>query len=74
VCIFLEIIFHIHNFNVVLVPYFIVCFLSQEVKELLIIYFTPFLEIPLLMFQFSIFSANLISKPEHWKKTIKILK
>ena len=34
-------------------------------KELTI--FTPFLEIFLIIFQLVIFSANLISKPNHWK-------
>ena len=36
-----------------------------ESKDLTL--FSPFLEVFLIIFQLAIFSANLISKPKHWK-------
>lgn len=49
------------------VQYLVVGFSAKKLKEPEIIYFLPFLEIGLLLFQFSIFITNLISKPNHWK-------
>jgi cellulose synthase/poly-beta-1,6-N-acetylglucosamine synthase-like glycosyltransferase len=50
-----------------LVQFLIIGFSAKKLKEPQIIYLLPFLEIGLLLFQFSIFIANLISKPNHWK-------
>lgn len=49
------------------VQYLVVGFSTKKLKEPQIIYFLPFLEIGLLLFQFSIFITNLILKPNHWK-------
>ncbi len=40
---------------------------SVKLQESNIIYFLPFLEIFLILFQITIFIANSISKPTHWK-------
>lgn len=59
-----------------LLPFVLVYFLitstliglaAKKLKESQLIYFFPFLEIGLLLFQFSIFITNLWSKPKHWK-------
>ena len=50
-----------------LVQFIVVGLSAKKLKETQIIYFLPFLEIGLLLFQFSIFISNLISKPNHWK-------
>lgn len=50
-----------------LVQYIVVGISAKKLKEPQIIFFLPFLEIGLLLIQISIFSANLISKPDHWK-------
>jgi glycosyltransferase involved in cell wall biosynthesis len=50
-----------------LLQYIIVGISAKKLKEPQIIFFLPFLEIGLLLIQISIFSANLISKPNHWK-------
>lgn len=47
--------------------YLVIGFSAKKLKEPQIIYFLPFLEIGLLLFQFSIFITNFISKPNHWK-------
>jgi glycosyltransferase involved in cell wall biosynthesis len=49
------------------VQYIVIGFAAKKFKEAQLIYFLPFLEISLLLFQFSIFSKNMISKPTHWK-------
>lgn len=49
------------------IQYLVVGFASKKLKEPQIIYFIPFLEIGVLLFHFSIFISNLISKPNHWK-------
>jgi glycosyltransferase involved in cell wall biosynthesis len=51
----------------VLVQYLVIGFSAKKLKESQLIFFLPFLEIGLLLIQISIFSANLISKPNHWK-------
>jgi glycosyltransferase involved in cell wall biosynthesis len=56
----------------ILLTYFFIQFLvigfsSKKLKEPQITYFLPFLEIGLLLFHFSIFITNLISKPNNWK-------
>ncbi|MFD2528790.1 MULTISPECIES: glycosyltransferase [Polaribacter] len=56
----------------ILLSYYFVQFLviglsAKKLDEPQLIYFLPFLEIGLLFFQFSIFIANLLSKPNHWK-------
>ncbi|TXD64804.1 glycosyltransferase [Polaribacter glomeratus] len=47
--------------------YIVVGSSAKKLKEPQIIFFLPFLEIGLLLFQISIFIANLTSKPTHWK-------
>ncbi len=49
------------------IQYLVVGFAAKKLRESQIIYFLPFLEIGLLVFQFSIFITNLWSKPNHWK-------
>lgn len=50
-----------------LVQFIVIGLLAKKLKEPILIYFLPFLEIGLLLIQISIFSAHLISKPNHWK-------
>jgi glycosyltransferase involved in cell wall biosynthesis len=50
-----------------LIQYIVVGISANKLKEPQIIFLFPFLEIGLLLIQISIFSANLISKPNHWK-------
>lgn len=50
-----------------LVQYVVIGLSAKKLKEPQIIFFLPFLEISLLLIQISIFIANLISKPNHWK-------
>jgi glycosyltransferase involved in cell wall biosynthesis len=50
------------------ITFFIVfCHSAKKLEEKQLIFFLPFLEIFLLMFQFSIFISNTFSKPTHWK-------
>ncbi|TXD50968.1 MULTISPECIES: glycosyltransferase [unclassified Polaribacter] len=51
----------------VLVQYLVIGFSAKKLQETQLLFFLPFLEIALLLIQISIFSANLISKPNHWK-------
>lgn len=48
-----------------LIQFLVIGFSAKKLKETQIIYFLPFLEIGLLLIQFSIFITNLISKPNH---------
>lgn len=50
-----------------LIQYVIVGIASKKLKEPYLIFLIPFLEIGLLLIQITIFSLNLISKPNHWK-------
>ncbi|QOD61697.1 glycosyltransferase [Polaribacter haliotis] len=50
-----------------LIQFLVVGFSAKKLKEPQIIFLLPFLEIGLLLFHFSIFITNLISKPNHWK-------
>ncbi|MCL7764655.1 glycosyltransferase [Polaribacter sp. Z014] len=50
-----------------LVQFIVIGMSSKKLKEPTITYLLPFLEIGLLIFQFSIFITNLSSKPNHWK-------
>ena len=50
-----------------IVQFIVIGFSAKKLKEPGIIYLLPFLEIGLLIFQFSIFITNLSSKPNHWK-------
>ena len=50
-----------------LIQYIIIGLSAKKLKEPYLIFLLPFLEIGLLLIQISIFSANLISKPNHWK-------
>jgi len=52
--------------------YFILLFViygsaTKRFQEKRLIFFLPFLEVFLLLFQFTIFISNTISKPTHWK-------
>lgn len=49
------------------IQFLIVGFSAQKLKETQVLFFLPFLEIMLVLFQFTIFIANSISKPTHWK-------
>ena len=51
----------------ILIKYLIIGFSAKKLKELDLIILYPFLELFLILFQFSIFIVNLISKPKHWK-------
>ena len=63
------------NFVFVLIPllsylfisFIIVGFFAKKLNEKGLIFFLPFLEIFLVLFQFVIFISNKISKPKHWK-------
>lgn len=50
-----------------LTQYIIVGYSAKKLRETQVLYFLPFLEVFLLLFQFTIFIANTISKPTHWK-------
>lgn len=47
--------------------FLVIGFSTKKLQELQIVFFLPFLEISLLLFQFAIFMANSVSKPTHWK-------
>lgn len=49
------------------IQYVIVGFSAKKLNEASLVLFLPFLEIGLVLFQFSIFTANTFSKPTHWK-------
>ncbi len=50
-----------------LILFLVVGFSAKKLEEKQLIYYLPFLEFFLILFQFSIFIANSISKPAHWK-------
>jgi len=50
-----------------LVNYVVVGLSAKKLKDTHILYFLPFLEIFLVLFQFAIFITNMFSKPTHWK-------
>lgn len=48
--------------------YLVIGYSAKKLKETRLIYFLPFLELFLVLFQFAIFMTNSISKPKtHWK-------
>jgi glycosyltransferase involved in cell wall biosynthesis len=47
--------------------YIVYGFAAKRLQEKQLIFFLPFLEVSLLLFQCSIFISNCISKPTHWK-------
>jgi glycosyltransferase involved in cell wall biosynthesis len=49
------------------INFLIVGFSASKLKERNLIFFLPFLELFLVLFQITIFIANSISKPNHWK-------
>ncbi len=49
------------------VQYIIVGFSAKKLHERKLTLFIPFLEICLVLFQFTIFITNIFSKPTHWK-------
>ena len=56
----------------VITVYYLIFFIvfgiaTKKFEEKKLIFFLPFLEIFLLLFQFSIFISNTFSKPTHWK-------
>ncbi|RZN82423.1 MAG: glycosyltransferase [Winogradskyella sp.] len=51
----------------ILIQFLSVGLAAKKLKSSDLIIFIPFLEIFLIVFQLAIFSANLISKPKHWK-------
>ena len=56
----------------IVVSYFLIFFIvfgisAKKFEEKKLIFFLPFLETTLLLFQFSIFISNTFSKPTHWK-------
>jgi glycosyltransferase involved in cell wall biosynthesis len=56
----------------IILTYFLIQFIvigiaAKKLKEPYLIFVLPFLEIGLLLIQITIFSVNLISKPNHWK-------
>lgn len=50
-----------------IINYLSVGFAAKKLKETPVLYLLPILEIFLVLFQFTIFIANSISKPTHWK-------
>jgi hypothetical protein len=50
-----------------LLNFVVVGFSASKLKEKNVIFFLPFLELFLVLFQITIFIANSISKPTHWK-------
>jgi len=54
-------------FSYYLTTFIIVFLAAKKLQEKQIVLFLPFLEIGLIVFQFSIFITNLWSKPKHWK-------
>lgn len=50
-----------------LLLFVIIGYSAKKLNELDTILFLPFLELLLIIFQFSIFISNLISKPKYWK-------
>lgn len=50
-----------------LINFLVVGFSANKLKEHSIIFFLPFLELFLILFQMTIFITNAISKPTHWK-------
>lgn len=50
-----------------LIQYIIIGLSLKKLNEKKLIYFVPFLDCSFLLIQISIFMANLISKPFHWK-------
>ncbi len=50
-----------------LIQFLIIGFSAKKLKDSKVLAFLPFLEISLLLFQFAIFMANTVSKPNHWK-------
>jgi len=58
--------------TLVVAIYFITFFIvfgisAKKLEEKQLVFFLPFLELFLLLFQFSIFISNTFSKPTHWK-------
>ncbi|WKD86953.1 putative glycosyltransferase EpsJ [Polaribacter huanghezhanensis] len=47
--------------------YLVFGFSAKRLQEKKVIFFLPFLDLFLLLFQFSIFISNTFSKPTHWK-------
>lgn len=73
--VFASILFFFYSYKIMLgfviayflIQYIVVGIASKKLKEPYLLFFLPFLEIGLLLIQISIFIANLISKPDHWK-------
>jgi glycosyltransferase involved in cell wall biosynthesis len=50
-----------------LIQWVVIGFSAKKLQEFSLVFFLPILEISLLIFQFAIFMANSVSKPNHWK-------
>ena len=50
-----------------IIQYLSIGFSAKKLDELDVLYILPFLELFIIAFQLTIFIANLISKPKHWK-------
>ncbi|WP_299113221.1 glycosyltransferase [uncultured Winogradskyella sp.] len=61
-----EIVLAVLGFRII-IQYISVGLAAKKLKSSDLIIFIPLLEIFLIIFQLAIFSANLISKPKHWK-------
>ncbi len=67
--------FFLYNWKIILpiiliyylIQWFVVGFSAKKLQETQVLFFLPFLEIGLVLFQFVTFIANTISKPTHWK-------
>lgn len=50
-----------------IISYICIALAANKLKETRVLFFLPFLEVFLMLFQFAIFIANSITKPTHWK-------
>tara|TARA_R110000787_G_scaffold271939_1_gene379210 strand:+ start:11340 stop:12446 length:1107 start_codon:yes stop_codon:yes gene_type:complete len=51
----------------IILNYLVIGFSGKKLNERNTVYFLPFLEVFLVLFQFAIFISNTVSKPTHWK-------
>ena len=65
--VFTEVILYLAAGVYMLMNYVIVGMAAKKLKETRVLLWLPFLEIGLILFQMTIFMANAISKPTHWK-------
>ena len=65
--VFTEVILYLAAGVYMLMNYVIVGMAAKKLKETRVLLWLPLLEIGLILFQMTIFMANAISKPTHWK-------